>query len=59
MQRDGFWVVESQAARLPAAGEFGRIGDQQPVLLMRGQTHSGRYCHGERASAALDAAATR
>ena len=35
----------SRRPRLPAAGQFGRVRDQQPVLLMRRQTHSRRYWH--------------
>ena len=46
--RDGLGVVQPQAARLPAARQLGGIGDQQPVLFVRGQTHSARYCHGAR-----------
>src|SRR5829696_801168 len=38
---DGLGVVEFQAACSPAAGKLGRVREQQPVLLVRGQTHSG------------------
>ena len=34
-QRDRLGVVEPQAAGLPAACQFGCIGQQQPVLFMR------------------------
>ena len=44
--RDGLGMVELQAARLSASRQFGGIGQQQPVLFMRGQEHSRRYCHG-------------
>ena len=41
-------MVEPQPAGPAAAGEFGRVGHQQPVLLVRCQSHEQRSCHGRR-----------
>ncbi len=37
-----------QSVRLSAPGQFGRVRDEQAVLLVRGQAHSSRSCHGPR-----------
>ena len=36
--RDRFGMVEPQTARLSTARQFGRVGEQQAVLFVRGQS---------------------